>query len=242
MKSAVWDWAFAVSILPTLLAATGYTLLVTVLSFAGALVLGVPIAIARSSTRGWIRHPTRWVVEFIRSTPVLIQIYVLYFALPATGLTLSALTTGLIALSLHYATYTSEAYRAGLGSVPQGQREAATALGMRPLGAYIKVVMPQALVPIVPVLGNYLIALFKETPLLSAIAIIEILQTAKLIGAESFRYTEPITIVGVIFLVLSLGSAVLVHRAERYLGRWRRPPIGSERRDASRRSPHTATR
>jgi len=221
MKSAIWDWSFAASIVPTLLAATGTTLLVTALAFVGALILGAPIAVARNSRRRWIERPTRWGVEFIRSTPLLIQIYALYFALPATGLTLSALSAGLIALSLHYATYTSEAYRAGLASVPHGQWEAAAALGLRPIAAYIKVVMPQALVPIVPALGNHLIALFKETPLLSAIAIIEILQTAKLIGAESFRYTEPITIVGVVFLLLSLGSAALVHRAERYLGRWR---------------------
>src|SRR5262245_21806530 len=196
--AAIWDWAFAFSVLPALLAATGYTLLVTILSFVGALVLGVPIALARGSKRPWIRRPTRWVVEFVRSTPLLIQIYVLYFALPATGIMLSALTTGLVALSLHYATYVSEAYRAGLASVPTGQWEAASALGLSSLPIYARVVIPQALVPIVPALGNHLIALFKETPLLSAIAIIEVLQTAKLIGTESFRYTEPITIVGLI--------------------------------------------
>ena len=94
-------------------------------------------------------------------------------------------------------------------------------IGLRPLATYVKVVMPQALVPIVPTLGNNLIALFKETPLLSAIAIIEVLQTAKLIGAESFRYTEPISLVGLIFLVLSLGSAALIHNVERRLNQWR---------------------
>ena len=122
---------------------------------------------------------------------------------------------------MHYATYTSEAYRAGLASVPRGQWEAAHALGLRPLATYVKVVMPQALVPIVPTLGNNLIALFKETPLLSAIAIIEVLQTAKLIGAESFRYTEPISLVGLIFIVLSVGSAALIHNVERRLNQWR---------------------
>lgn len=221
MPHGLWDWGFALSILPRLLAATGYTLLVTVASFFGALVLGLPIALARNSKRPAIRHAARAVSEFIRSTPLLIQIYVLYFLLPSAGLTLSALATGLIALSVHYATYTSEAYRAGLASVPRGQWEAAYALGLRPLATYVKVVMPQALVPIVPTLGNNLIALFKETPLLSAIAIIEVLQTAKLIGAESFRYTEPISLVGLIFLVLSLGSAALIHNVERRLNQWR---------------------
>jgi polar amino acid transport system permease protein len=221
VTAAIWDWGFAFTILPGLIAATGYTLLVTVVSFAGALVLGAPFALARDSRRGWIRHPARLAIEFVRSTPLLIQIYLLYFSLPAVGIVLSALTTGLIALSLHYATYVSEAYRAGLASVPQGQWEAAVALGLGQVPIYAKVVMPQALVPIVPVLGNHLIALFKETPLLSAVAIIEVLQTAKLIGSETFRYTEPITIVGLIFLCLSLVSATAIRRVERHLARWR---------------------
>jgi polar amino acid transport system permease protein len=221
VNTAIWDWGFALSILPNLIAATAYTVMVTIVSFAGALLLGWPIALARESRRGWIRRPASWIVEFVRSTPLLIQIYVLYFALPAVGIVLSAIMTGLIALSIHYATYVSEAYRAGLASVPRTQWEAAKALGLRPLPIYAMVVAPQALVPIVPVLGNYLIALFKETPLLSAVAIIELLQTAKLIGSETFRYTEPITIVGLIFLALSLGSAAVIRWIERHLGKWR---------------------
>jgi polar amino acid transport system permease protein len=221
VNTAIWDWGFALSILPNLIAATAYTVMVTIVSFAGALLLGWPIALARESRRGWIRHPASWIVEFVRSTPLLIQIYVLYFALPAVGIVLSAIMTGLIALSIHYATYVSEAYRAGLASVPRTQWEAAKALGLRPLSIYAMVVAPQALVPIVPVLGNYLIALFKETPLLSAVAIIELLQTAKLIGSETFRYTEPITIVGLIFLALSLGSAAVIRWIERHLSKWR---------------------
>jgi polar amino acid transport system permease protein len=85
----------------------------------------------------------------------------------------------------------------------------------------LTVVLPQAIVAAIPALGNHLIALFKETPLLSAIAIVELLQTAKLIGAETFRYTEPITIVGLIFLGLSLLSAALIRILERRLSRWR---------------------
>jgi polar amino acid transport system permease protein len=195
--------------------------LTTGLAFIGAATLGLPIALLRRTRAPAIRQLTASVVEFVRSTPLLIQIYALYFLLPSLGLVLPALASGMIALSLHYATYLSETYRAALDSVPRGQREACAALGLNPRQALLTVVLPQAIVAAVPALGNHLIALFKETPLLSAIAIVELLQTAKLIGAETFRYTEPITIVGLIFLALSLVSAALIRSFERRLSRWR---------------------
>ena len=219
--TGAWDWAFAWSILPQLLQAAMYTILATVMSFAGALVIGLPLAVARDARNRLLQWVSGAFVELIRSTPILVQVYFLYFVLPSFGIVLPALVVGVLALSLHYGTYVSEAYRAGIASVPQGQREAAAALGLSPRAAFFSVVLPQAIPPVVPALGNYLIALFKETPLLSAIAIVELLQTAKLIGSETFRYNEPITLVGLILLALSLLSAALVRRAERFAYRWR---------------------
>jgi polar amino acid transport system permease protein len=221
MSSDVWDWNLAASVTPALLKATTYTVVTTGLAFLGAATLGLPIALARRNHAPAIRRPAAAIVEFIRSTPLLIQIYALYFLLPSLGFVLPALTSGIIALSVHYATYLSETYRAALDSVPLGQREACAALGLKPRQALLTVVLPQAIVAAIPALGNHLIALFKETPLLSAIAIVELLQTAKLIGAETFRYTEPISIVGFIFLALSLVSAALIRSFERRLSRWR---------------------
>lgn len=212
-----WDWRFAAEILPALLQATGYTVLATFVAFAGALVLGLPVAVARRSRFKGLRLVTGFIVEFIRSTPLLIQIYFIYFVLPSVGLVLSALTTGIAALTIHYGAYASEAYRAGLDSVPQSQKEAAAALGLKAPVIFFKIILPQAVRPIVPALGNYLIALFKETPLLSAIAVVELLQTAKLIGSETFRYNEPITLVGAIFLVLTLVSSVGIRKVEQCL-------------------------
>jgi polar amino acid transport system permease protein len=128
---------------------------------------------------------------------------------------------GIIALSLHYGAYVSESYRAGIASVATGQRDAAKALGVSSFALYYKVVLPQALPPIIPSLGNHLIALFKETPLLSAIAIIELIQTAKLIGSDTFRYNEPITLAGLILLSLSLLAARLITEIESHAWRWR---------------------
>lgn len=219
--TGAWDWAFAWSILPQLLSATVYSVFATVLAFVGALAIGLPLALARDSRSRPLRVGSGALVEVVRSTPILIQVYFLYFVLPTVGIVLPALVVGVMALALHYGTYVSEAYRAGIASVGQGQRNAAAALGLSPRDAFFLVVLPQAIPPIVPALGNYLIALFKETPLLSAIAIVELLQTAKLIGSETFRYNEPITLVGLILLALSLVSAALVRRVERRANRWR---------------------
>ncbi|MCO5089531.1 ectoine/hydroxyectoine ABC transporter permease subunit EhuD [Bosea sp. (in: a-proteobacteria)] len=217
----IWDWSFAFSVLPALLKATGVSLFAVAASFALALIVALPLAVARESRGRSIRYLSGGFVEFVRSTPILTQIYALYFALPGFGIVLPALATGVLALGVHYAAYISEVYRTGFRSVGQGQREAAAALGLSRPVAFLKIVMPQAIVPMIPMLGNYLIALYKETPLLAAIAIIEVMQTAKLIGSETFRYNEPITIAGLIFLVLSIASARVIAIIERRATKWR---------------------
>lgn len=213
----MWDWDFAFQILPTLAEAAIVTLQATVIGYVLALVIGLAFALLRRSENRLIATPVRELVEFIRSTPLLIQIYFAYFVLPEFGIALSAWMAGLLALGLHYGCYTSEVYRAGLDAVPRGQWEAATALNLSRYRTYRDIVLPQAIPPIVPALGNYLIGIFKETPLLSVIAIIELLARAKIIGSETFRYLEPITLVGVFFLVMSLVAASLIRFAERRL-------------------------
>jgi polar amino acid transport system permease protein len=141
----------------------------------------------------------------------------LFYVLPDVGMRLSPMLTGVLALGLHYSCYMSEVYRAGIDAVPKGQWEAATALALSPVQTYRYVVLPQAIPPIIPALGNYVIAMFKDAPLLSAITVLGILQRAKIIGNETFRYLEPLTIVGVIFLVLSLLSGFAVSYLERRL-------------------------
>jgi polar amino acid transport system permease protein len=118
------------------------------------------------------------------------------------------------ALGLHYSAYTSEVYRAGIDSVPRGQWEAAIALNLSPYRTFRSIILPQAIPPILPALGNYLVAMFKDTPLLAAITVNELLQSAKLIGAERFRYLEPLTMVGLLFLVASLASAHFIRILE----------------------------
>lgn len=210
----IWDWAYTLDVLPEILAAFAVTLQATVAGFALALVLGLAWAVARMAPSRWLARGVSWLVEFVRSTPLLIQLYFLYYVLPEYGLTLSPLVIGILALGLHYSCYAAEVYRAGIESVPRGQWEAARALNLSPAATWRRVILPQAVPPTLPVLGNYLIAMFKDTPLLAAITVMEMLQTAKLIGAESFRYLEPLTITGAVFLVVSLAASYLVRHLE----------------------------
>ena len=214
-----WDWHFVFETLPLLAQASLITLEATLIGFVIAAILGLAFAIARMFGPAWLAVPVSAVVEFIRSTPLLIQIFFIYFVFPEFGLTVEAMTAGVAALGLHYATYCSEVYRAGLANIPRGQWEATTALNMTAFHTFRDVVIPQAIPPVVPALGNYLVALFKDTPLLSAIAVLELMQTAKIIGSDNFRYTEPITLVGVIFLIFSLIAAAVVRLVENWLRR-----------------------
>jgi polar amino acid transport system permease protein len=215
----LWDWSYAFEILPILARASIVTLKATILGFLLAATIGLVLAILRLSRSGWIAIPVAGFIEFIRSTPLLIQIFFIFFVFPEVGLTLSAMTAGVLALGLHYGTYCSEVYRSGLANVARGQWEASTALNLSGYHTFRDIIIPQAIPPIVPALGNYLVALFKETPLLSAIAVLELMQTAKILGSETFRYTEPITLVGLFFLVFSLITAALIRQLERYLAR-----------------------
>ena len=192
-----FDWEFAREILPRLLDASLTTIGIALAGFAIAVVLGLFLAIGRRSRHRWLSWPVTGLIEFIRSTPLLIQVYFLFYVFPNYGLNLSAMQAGIIGIALHYACYTAEVYRAGLDAVPRSQWEAVTALNMKPWTAYRDVILPQALRPVLPALGNYLISILKDTPVLSAITVVEIMQRAKNIGSESFRYLEPITMVGV---------------------------------------------
>ncbi|AOS41306.1 MULTISPECIES: ectoine/hydroxyectoine ABC transporter permease subunit EhuD [Pseudomonas] len=210
----LFDWSYAAQILPDLLRASLNTVGITLIGFLIAIVLGLFLAIGRRSHKFWLSWPATAVIEFIRSTPLLIQVYFLYYVLPNYGLSLTAMQVGILGIGLHYACYIAEVYRSGLDAVPRAQWEAVTALNIAPYDAYRNIILPQALRPIVPPLGNYLVAMLKDTPVLSAITVVEIMQQAKNIGSENFRYLEPITMVGLFFLALSLALAYLVRRLE----------------------------
>jgi polar amino acid transport system permease protein len=214
----IWDWAFAFEIIPVLARAAIVTVEATLLGFAIAASLGLVLAVVRIAVP-WTGWTISVLVELIRSTPLLIQIFFVYFVFPKFGVVIDAFAAGVIAIGVHYAAYCSEVYRAGFDNIPRGQWEASVALNLSSWTTFRDIIIPQAIPPVVPALGNYLVALFKETPLLSAIAVLELMQTAKIIGSETFRYTEPITLVGLFFLAMSLVSAMLIRGLEELLNR-----------------------
>lgn len=214
-----WDWAFVVEIMPTLLAGLKLTLIISLLAAIVAAILGLAFAIARRSTVKAIALPVVWFVEFIRGTPLLVQLYFIFYVLPGAGIVLSPLVAGVIGMGLHYATYTAEVYRAGIENVPRGQWEAARATNLTMRQTWAHVIIPQAVPPMIPALANYLIAMFKETPMLSAITVLELMNQAKSVANSSYRYVEPITMVGVFFLAMSLVSVVILRWLEHRFGR-----------------------
>lgn len=213
----VWDWNYAFSILPALIEGLGLTIVATVLGSIIAMLLGLVLAVLQRGPR-IVAIIVRGFVEFVRSTPLLVQIFFLFFGLPVFGITLSGLAVGVIALGVHYACYTSEVYRAGIDAVPRGQWEAATALSLPRSRVWTGVVLPQAIPRVVPALGNYVISMFKEVPLLVAIGVLDVVGRAEEVGNTFFRYVEPYTLAGLFFLLLSYPASLLMRRLERRVG------------------------
>ncbi len=214
-----WDWAFVREIMPTLLEGLKITILATILGAIVAAVVGLFLAIARRSPNPLVSRPVGFIADFIRGTPLLVQLYFIFYVLPDIGIRLSPLIAGVIGLGVHYGTYTAEVYRAGIDNVPRGQWEAARATNLSIRQAWIHVVLPQAIPPMIPALANYFIAMFKETPLLSAITVLELMNQAKSVANSSYRYIEPMTLVGVFFLVISLISVVALRFLEERFAR-----------------------
>jgi polar amino acid transport system permease protein len=210
----VIDWAYALRCLPELMQGLTITVCATALGMLFALVMGLVWAVLGQLPSLPLRVLARGVVELLRSTPLLVQLYFAFYVLPAAGIALSPLATGVVGLGLHYSAYLAEVYRAGIVAVPSGQWEAAAVLGLSRARTYVSVVLPQAIPPMLPMIGNYGIAMFKDTPMLSAITVLELLARAKLLGAAEFRYLEPLTLVGLLFLALSIPTSRLVRFLE----------------------------
>ncbi|MFJ3122092.1 ectoine/hydroxyectoine ABC transporter permease subunit EhuD [Streptomyces sp. NPDC086993] len=209
-----FDWNAAGDALPLLLKGFEVTLLATVLGTLVAAVLGLAIAVAGRAPSRWVTVPVRVVMEFLRSTPLLVQL------VGAASLfsSVEPLTIGIVVLGVHYATYTSEVYRAGIDGVPKGQWEACRALSLGPRRTWRAVILPQAVRNVLPALGNYAISMFKETPFLAVITVQEMVFEARKYGADHFAYTEAFTLAGLVFLVASYPTSLLMRKLEKRLG------------------------
>lgn len=208
-----FDLNFALSTVPTILSAIGMTLLVAAVSCLGASLIGFSLEISRRSITV-IRPVVGFIIDFIRSTPVLVWLYCLYFVLPFYGIRLDALTTGMLGLSIYFSGYLAEVFKAGIDAIPKGQGEAAKAVGLRTLDSVIFVIAPQMLRNIAAPMGNYFVSILKATPYLAVLAVPEMLGEAFKIASESYRYAEPLTVAGLIFLALALAISWMIKKLE----------------------------
>lgn len=214
-----WDWSAVADFMPRFWDGVLVTLQALVLGSLIAFALGLVWAMAQRSPLKVVRWPVTVVTEFIRNTPLLVQLFFLFYVMPEWGVTLSALTTGIIALGLHYSTYTAEVYRAGIDGVPEGQWEACTALSLPRSRTWSAVILPQAIRRVVPALGNYVIAMLKDSPMIATIGALEMLGQARQFTAITFQPTEPITVVGVAFILIAYPASLLTRALERRLVR-----------------------
>ncbi len=210
----IWDNSFALSVLPVIAQGLATTVLITVTGTAIAMCIGLVLALMRRSRAKWISLPAEAFVEFVRDTPLLVQLFFLYFGLPVFGISLSALVTGIIGIGINYSAYIAEVYRAGIEGVPRGQWEAARALNFPQGQTWGRIILPQAVRKVIPALGNYLISMFKDTPILASIGVLEMLEQAQIVGSENFRYLEPMTEVGLLFILVSYPASLLIRWLE----------------------------
>jgi len=204
------ELAFAISILPMLLIGLLVTIEATIVGFFVALVLGLVLAVLNGAPAKVIAYPARFVTEFFRDTPLLVQLFFLYYVLAEYGVILPAFLTGVLALGVQYSAYTAEVYRAGIEAVPGGQREAAKALDFTSRHTFTHIILPQAVPRIVPALGNYLVSIMKDVPVLSVVTVLEMLNVARIIGDQTFDYMVPLSMVGGLYLILTLIASAAV--------------------------------
>lgn len=216
-----WDTssqvAFAWSILPILLHGLWVTLQASVVGFVFAAVFGLVIALLKAQKSRLISWPTKLISEFLRDTPLLVQVFFLYYVLPDYGILLPAFLTGALALGLQYSAYIAEVYRAGIEAIGIGQIEAAKSLDLSNRRIFFIIVLPQAITRIIPALGNYIVSITKDVPILSVVAILEILNVAKIIGDRTFNYLVPLTLVGLIYLITTLLASWLIRTLDKRL-------------------------
>ena len=216
MISFSWDWQFFEDLLPSLMSGLQTTIIATLLGTVLAMVLGLVFILIRLARIPVLSLAVTWFSCLIRGTPLLIQLYFLFFILPGFGVVMSPLTTGIVGLGINYAVQASEIYRAGIENIPRGQWEAAHSLSLPLPWMWRQVILPQAVRPVIPMLGNLLVVMFKDSALLSAIAITELVSAASQVAQDNYRFIEPYTAAGLIFFIVSYISILGIRKLERW--------------------------
>jgi len=200
-----WDWSVVTNNWDLLAYGAVTTVELVVITMATALVTGLAVAVARMSPSRLLRHVAGWYTEIFRDTPLLVQLYIVYRAT-----TWSSFMAGYVGLTLNLTAFLAEVYRSGLNSIGRGQWEAALTLGMRPRQVLLRIIIPQAVMRVVPPLGTFWVSLFRDSALVSIIGVAELTHAAQKISTETYRPFEAFTALAILYIVLTLPQARLV--------------------------------
>jgi polar amino acid transport system substrate-binding protein len=201
-----------------LIQSAGMTVVLSCLSFPLAILVGLTIAIGRLYGRQWLRLALTAYVEFLRGTPVMLQLYFIFFFLPEIGVKVPAFWTAILGLAINYSAYESEIYRAGLQAVPKGQMEAALSLGMSRVLALRRIIVPQAVRIVIPPVVNDFIALFKDTSVCSVVTIVELTKRFSVLSMSTQATVELMGMTAVLYLTMSYPMSIASRRIEKRLG------------------------
>lgn len=210
----IWEWGYVIQIFPDLLKGLRLTLVITVLASLLGLVLGFLLAFVIYRKVPLLSQTAKIYVQVIRNTPLLVQVYLFFFALPEFGILISPVASGVIVLGSMTACYMSEIYRAGIEAVPREQWDATTALSLPTRRVWLRIILPQALPPVLPALGNNVNEMLKLTAYASAIGVIELFGQGLRVAELTYRYLVPFTMVGLMYLTFSVTVTVLLRRFE----------------------------
>lgn len=203
--------------LPPLLEGAWWTIALSFTAAFGAVAIGLVVCVCKMSQSALLSRAAHIYIEIIRGTPLLLQLFYLYYALPEVGIVMPAFLAGVLGLSLNFGAYLAELFRAGIQSVDQGQRQAARSLGMSGMLVFYLVVMPQALRNIFPALGNYALVLVKDSSLVAVISVLELMRAGELLASATFKALEVYTLVGILYLLICFVLSRSFLAAERRL-------------------------
>ncbi|HUD61343.1 MAG TPA: ectoine/hydroxyectoine ABC transporter permease subunit EhuD [Acetobacteraceae bacterium] len=214
-----------VTFLPSLLQGALLTIAVSLLAFGLALVLGLATGLARISRLTVLRVVAGCYIQFIRGTPLLLQLFFIYYVLPYAGIVLSPFVSGAMGLTLNYAAYMAEVFRSGIQAIPKGQWEAGASVGMSRRLMLRRIILPQAIRIIVPSIGNFFVSIFKDSALVSVITMRDLMFSGQLLASATYKHFEIFTMVAVIYFMISYPTAKFVEWVEARIDITRRPVV-----------------
>jgi len=218
-----------IAFLPPLLKGAWLTIVVSMLAFALAMIVGLLFAIARMSRFAPLRIAAAIYIQVIRGTPLLLQLFFIYYVLPYNGIVLSPFVSAIIGLTANYAAYMAEIFRSGIQAIAKGQWEAGAATGMSRRLLMRRIILPQALRIIIPSIGNSFVSIFKDSALVSVITMRDLMFSGQLLASATFKHFEIYAMVAAIYLAISYPAAMLVEWIERLLEIGRRSGVEDEK-------------